>query len=143
MFRLDLSQLLTARQYSVKLAYVPNLNIKISDDLMREIKIAQIRSGMMQKDWVTKILSEAVNVAPEQQAQINSSAADVPLPEPMVPKSGEARYHEPSNWPHALSEGAEDASPECPEDGKPLVWNKVLKRFECSCGYQGKRQRAD
>lgn len=30
-------------------------------------------------------------------------------------------------------------TPSCPEDGELLVWNKVLKRWVCECGYQGQK----
>ena len=37
------------------------------------------------------------------------------------------------------SEGSSvDRRPTCPEDGERLVWNKVLKLWECECGYRGK-----
>jgi hypothetical protein len=38
-------------------------------------------------------------------------------------------------------EAADSGTPLCPEDGDPMIWNRVLKRFICACGYQGKIQR--
>jgi hypothetical protein len=114
---------------------MPNINIEVDKELLAEINYSAALAGKTQKEWVVQELrtSVQVRVALGKAGNGDSSAAEVPS----MQETGEAQVqvNESSGEQEVLDENL------CPEDGDPLVWNKVLKRWVCECGYQGKVQR--
>jgi hypothetical protein len=43
---------------------MPNLNIEISDELLRDIRIRCAIEGVAQKDWVPRVLAEVLGREP-------------------------------------------------------------------------------
>lgn len=40
---------------------MPNINVEISDDLLKQIRIRCAEENVSQKDWVPRVLAEAVS----------------------------------------------------------------------------------
>jgi hypothetical protein len=114
---------------------MPNINITIEDDLMRRIKVACAFTDTLQKDLVVSALEEYC-------AKVNSGGLHPSDNREVLPKPDE-RTNPIAHRPDVAGgdEAADSGTPLCPDDGDPLVWNRVLSRWMCACGYQGKVQK--
>ena len=90
---------------------MPNLNIPVSEELLRAVNMAALKAGLNQKQFVVKVLEEVVNDGPRTKG--DGVEADVPMRESGVPKSG--------------SEGREPRNriDRVPETGSPKVRRDV------------------
>jgi hypothetical protein len=128
----------------------------LDDELVRLVRVRSVESGKTVKQWVVPILEEAANGLGEGKgnqsgdsgisnetsagARSDSGVAGV---EPGGNGKEAARkrdfYHEPK---HSLLGDRDtvqvDGGESCPDCGKELILNRVLRRMVCECGYQGK-----
>lgn len=113
---------------------MPNINIEVSEELLQAVRIACARTGMSQKQMVTMCLEQGI----ANRQKTTEEMAYAPI---LTSHSGALKVTCGEAWIEGMRKA--DAATEnfCPEDGKPMIWNKVMRRFVCECGYQGKVQR--
>jgi hypothetical protein len=56
---------------------MPNLNIAVSEELLRAVNHAALDAGETQKAWVTRVVKEAANEGEQVQSEVNGGDSDV------------------------------------------------------------------
>lgn len=112
---------------------MPDCNIRnVDESLMRAMKSEAAKTGRTLRDWVIWVW--AANVGWEVRDGLGKvSAVAERVERPAGSSDGHAEVAEDELV-------AEDEN-RCPECGEALVWNKVMKYWECVCGWHGKRER--
>ena len=124
----------------------------MDESLMRAINATAASAGLTLRDWVIGCLAEKAGW--DGRSDVVGGAgreveADGGVPRRIEVGSGETltiaerspALPQPSTGRIADNGAAEEVMERCPDDGGLLVWNRLLKRWECDCGWQGKRQR--
>jgi ribosomal protein L37AE/L43A len=103
-----------------------DLNIKrVDEELVTRFKRKALESGKTLKAWALGVLQEAAN------GELHTGRGEV-----------QAAPVEERDVQSVREETDEEAERPCPDCGKPLSWNKVLRWWECGeCGYHGKKER--
>jgi hypothetical protein len=137
---------------------VPNINIPVDEELLRAVNSAAALAGKSQKEWVVQELRTSVQVrvaiggidarpVEERIAEHAERVAGTRVGgEEVERRIGVIKEAEVKDSRGFVGGSARDSeqnldSHECPVDGDPMVWNEVLKRWICECGYQGKVER--
>lgn len=136
---------------------MPDCNIRNVDaEMIRSWKVEAARQGQTLKDWIVWVL--AANVSTEPSAvdpallpAMLDRVAHVSSPESLSAKKQRAlealasvgsRAHIGASVPQPVDNPELNNTPACPDCGSAMAWNLVRTRWQCSCGYFGKKVRA-
>jgi ribosomal protein S27AE len=96
-------------------------------ELVAEVNRAAKLAGKNQSEWVRWVL----------EAQFNGTGLRRTVDERVV---GSSLASCSESLAPAEGDEVEEDEKRCPECGEPLVWNKVMKHWECECGWHGKKE---
>lgn len=127
-----------------------DLNIRdFDEELATALKVEAAKAGKTLKDLVTEKLKGAMNGSDAQSGSEiagegtspSASMADNPGGGAGRDKLQHLQPGSSNKRPEAGEAETESRMSDCPDCGDGLVWNKILKKWVCECGYQGRATR--
>ena len=129
----------------------------VGDSLVKELKVRAVRYGVTFRELVIRALEEMSGREVPIETRTDLSMPSVPN---SIQQSEVTREAHPTNTleerrrvakeviASVLEKGVDDGlmddlavKNDCPECGEPLVRNRLMKRWECECGWHGKKER--
>jgi hypothetical protein len=124
------------------------VNVKgIEVTLVARARADALLRGQTLTEWVREAMEGRLGDVPTGTAVFFTPQPEVEIPLPPSSESGPSgsvRVTGVDTGRNVVTyESEEEGVPNCPDDGDPMIWNRVLKRYECRCGYKGKVLRGD